>query len=64
MVPEKKELQLLSKNDVAREKKKFSSNEVELKTTSEECKNESYTTITTELGTIALRTIPVYLTNG
>jgi len=64
VVPEKEELQLLSKDDVAREQRNCASNEGELKTTSEERKNESYTTITTEPGTIALRTIPVYLTNG
>jgi len=61
VVPEKEELQSLSKDDVVREKKKCAFNEGKLKTTSEESKNESYTTITTEPGTIALRTIP---TNG
>ena len=60
VVPEKEELQFLSMDDVAREQRNCASNERELKTTSEESKNESYTTITTEPGTIALRTIPVY----
>ena len=39
-------------------------NEGEPKATSDPSQNESYTTITTNPGTIALRTIPVYLRNG
>ena len=64
MVHGKEELQLLSKHDVASEKTICAPNEGEPKATSDPGQNESYTTITTNPGTIALRTIPVYLRNG
>ncbi|XP_065895432.1 uncharacterized protein [Dysidea avara] len=60
----KEELQLLSKHDVASKKTICAPNEGEPKATSDPSQNESYTTITTNPGTIALRTIPVYLRNG
>ena len=61
VVPRKEELQLLSKHDVASEKTICTPNEDEPNDPSQ---NESYTTITTNSGTIALRTISVYLRNG
>jgi len=56
---------LLSKDEIVKEKKNCAPNEGEPKATGESAnQNKSYTTIMTNPGTIALRTIPAYLKNG
>jgi len=63
-LPETEDKGLLSKDEMVKAKKICAPNEGEPEVTGESAiQNKSYTTIMTNPGTIALRTIPVYLKN-